>query len=380
MNYPNVIFFPVNNGSSTLLGLGEETFLMFDIKENTDDTDYSIYNYLRDTLPQNNYIRHLSVFALTHADKDHCQGFRDIFQTEKDQDDSKIIIDELWLSPALKNEIVYNGEKPCEDAIAIFEEAERRISLAKKNKDASKLDGNRIKIIGFSEDYKDLPDDNKLFPGETFSYFGKNGNELELFIHGPFKEDLEDENLNRNETSLIVQIGFKINGNTKKILLGGDASASIWEKVYTKSKKNNNLDKLKWDIFLTPHHSSYTFFEESREEARLNPAETSLNILEAGALKCYIISSSRKIRENNYPDNQPPHIQAVRHYRNTANNKKGDFLCTMENIDSKNLLKPILLNLSGNVIQQQSYGANIITNSSISQPAKYGDGGNSFAI
>ena len=373
MNFPNIVFFPVNNGSSTLIGLDKETFLMFDIKESD---EYSISDYLLDKLPKDSRSqRHLSVFALTHADKDHCQGFGEIFQTELSNSTSKIIIDELWLSPALKHEISEDDEKPCDDAIAIFKEAERRISLAKKDSHMANSDGNRIKIIGFSEEYKDLPDDNKLFPGKTFSYGGE-GNNLELFIHGPFREDLEDVNLNRNETSLIVQISFKVNGNiTKRMLLGGDASASIWEKVYERSESNNNLDKLGWDIFLTPHHSSYTFFEESREDARDNPKETSLNLLKAGARGCYIISSSRKIRENNYPDKQPPHIQAVNHYRNTVENKKGNFLCTMENVNEKDLPLPIILSCSGNIIKEQSYGANISIAGLNSQPARYGNGG-----
>ena len=75
------IFWPVGTGDSTTVRVAETVYLQIDLhhmakSEGDDDPAWSVIDALIEILPTAEDRPYLSVFALTHPDLDHCQGFR----------------------------------------------------------------------------------------------------------------------------------------------------------------------------------------------------------------------------------------------------------------------------------------------------------------
>jgi hypothetical protein len=111
-----------------------------------------------------------------------------------------------------------------------------------------------------------------------------------------------------------------------------------------------------WNVFYAPHHGSYKFFtekehEEGREEAKSHPDKDSMEILDRGEKTDWIVCSSRPVKEKNYEDEDPPHIEAVNHYRNKV--EKDKFVCLMQYPNEDNP-DPLVLRLTQNGLQKKS--------------------------
>ena len=97
-------------------------------------------------------------------------------------------------------------------------------------------------------------------------------------------------------------------------------------------------------------------------------------IIERGNNGCELVCSSRPIKEKNYTDEDHPHIQAVKHYRETAENKNGEFVCLMEYQD-KDKPKPLVFRFTDGGPQKKSIGtaaAVAITNKVSASTPRYG--------
>src|SRR5690348_15539059 len=97
-----VVFLPVGTGDSTTIVIDAEHVMQVDLHHMTEaDDDQSthtpVIDVLREILPQQDGHPYLAVFALTHADEDHCRGFGAFL-------DSDILIGELWATPRLWRE------------------------------------------------------------------------------------------------------------------------------------------------------------------------------------------------------------------------------------------------------------------------------------
>jgi hypothetical protein len=87
---------------------------------NEENSKYTpIVDFLKESLPQRNSCPYLAVFALTHADKDHCQGFGTLL-------DSDILIGELWIIPRLWHEHAEDETELYGVARQFHKEADRR--------------------------------------------------------------------------------------------------------------------------------------------------------------------------------------------------------------------------------------------------------------
>ena len=117
----------------------------------------------------------------------------------------------------------------------------------------------------------------------------------------------------RNSSSIVVQARFKDKDTDQDhvtfAIFGGDADHYKWEKIIEISENNNNEKYLKWDLFLAPHHCSWTFFNDVSYDKKENqtPKDYSLKFLndykESGGK---IISSSKKIvKEKPNPPHKP---------------------------------------------------------------------------
>jgi len=367
MKTMQIKFYPVDNGDTTLISLGDETTILIDCKiregeENSAGAKiYAVKKDLLETLKRRDGISFVDAFILTHPDEDHCLGFDKNFYTgdpdeygEKNQDAEEIIIDELWVTP-----MVFDAATN-DDAKAIKKEAERRRKLWEDNKANKNTVGNRIRIIGYNGDerYENLPNH---VPGDILTEInGKTLVDFEFFVHAPFKKQLiaATAEKDKNFSSIVMQAAFKQNPSDNEwstfYLFGGDADHNIWAEILKKSKEHKNEDRLKWDIFLSPHHCSWTYFNNvpySESEENKTPKETSLSILDYKNDNAIIIASCKVIKNN---DDNPPHYQAKAQYLKKV--QEQEFLNTA--IEPNEIQpEPIVLEVTSSGIERIDEGA-----------------------
>lgn len=359
-------FYPVGNGFSGLVTLDATTHILLDLNQKSEEEEQmqgpwaDIHTDLLDVLPLVDGRPWLQVFAHSHPHQDHCLGFDRVFAADpwKDDDETKIGIGELWVTAALFEQDVD------EPAALVQREAIRRLKLwadDAKAEEAKKL-GNRLVVFGYSEneDILKLPEGQRYGAGQVVKTIaGQARDDFEFFVHWPFFIAVEEaaEGADKNEASLVGQMVLADQGSSTRLLFGGDSGCWVWETLYNKSEEKGNLVKLDWDIFIVPHHGSFGFFtnktgDEGRTEARDNPNEACMSILAQGAAGGWIICPSRPIREKNYTDADPPHIQAIRHYRAQAEKLGKDrFVCLMEH-PTEEAPEPFILKLTSTGLQR----------------------------
>lgn len=319
-------FYPVDNADNTLIKLLDDTSIQIDCQirggeENTNGV--KIFDVKKDLLKELKRDRNnnpfVDLFVLSHPHKDHCLGFESNYYGgnpdaygDKNRKNEEILIGELWVTQQLfSNDI-------CEHAKPIRKEAIRRRDLFISNPQKAETYGNRIRIIGYN-DLDNTVEGLHYAPSHIVNKFnGKVSDYIEFFIHAPFKSDLvigKADN-DHNTTSIVFQVSFRITkgGSIKtRAFFGGDADHYIWEKVLRISESNNNQEKLKWDIFLSPHHCSWSFFNDRPYEDNKTPKDYALDLLDYKQTNAYVVASCVKIEDD---DNNPPHHQAKEQYAN----------------------------------------------------------------
>lgn len=337
MSNTKITFYPVGNGDTNLIEFFDGVKMMQDCKfksstENTSD-DYDVVQDLLDNklTSKKHGLPYLNAFVLSHPDQDHCLGFSSKFfvgknpeknePSKEDKENKLILIGELWYSPRVFMEYT---DDLCEDAKTFKKEAERRMKLWKNDDEDKNKAGNRIRIIGYTDDecLKGIPNDRITAPGDELNEIdGKSRSAYRFFIHAPFKDDIEDGS--KNETSIVMHIRIDAGNETDagKVMLGGDAEWRVWEKIMD----NTTDDKyLNWNIFEAPHHCSYTYFADNRDD---EPNQSSLDFLDKMKGNGYVVSSSKTIKKNS--DN-PPCQKAKNRYIEHLTEEE-HFLCTSVN-------------------------------------------------
>lgn len=324
MPNPTIKFYPVGNGDMSLITLADETRILIDCKltkKSDESDDPKIYDVKKDLLKSlqkrdNNY--YVDVFILTHGDKDHCHGFEDNFYqgspekySKSDRDNDLIIMDTMWFSPMIAEQYSNSDE----DAHQC--EAERRLELHRNNDPKKDLPGNRIKIIGYdsNKDYKDL-NHLRAVPGDIVTRFNdRDQTTFSIFIHAPFKIHLDSPDKDRNSASIVFQARFKTyswdTGFCALAMFGGDSDHTTWAQILERTRrfKNDvNHEALNWDIFLAPHHCSWTFFNDTSED---DVKPTSMEALDYARDGAWVVASSKKILNN---DDNPPYADAKKKY------------------------------------------------------------------
>jgi len=353
----SIKFYPVGNGDCDLITIGGASKkMMFDcnFRQKAEEDNDEMYDVLGDLLDNELTTKKcglpfLDAFLLTHPDQDHCRSFADKFYLgdpdavpQSAKDNNKILIGELWYSPRVFEELT--GDLNA-DAKAFKKEAKRRMDIYKSNKNKADKDGNRIRIIGWT-DNPDLEglEDRIVTPGNTISKVnGTNCRYFEMFIHAPFKVDIDGED--RNMTSIASQLRFKSEKNTTdiaRVFLGGDTEWRIMEIIMNETTDD---DYLKWDLMEAPHHCSYKFFADDREE---DPNQASLDFLEKSEDGAFVVSSSKVVKKNS--DN-PPCQKAKNRYTDRVG--ESNFFCTSGEKDD-DTEKPIIFDIEdGEVVLRE---------------------------
>lgn len=350
---PRIKYYPVENGDTSLITLSDETTILVDINitnDSTDEGEEQRYDVLRDLLDfelkKSNKKPFVDVFVLTHPDQDHCRGYEKYFYqgspsdySEEDKKNELIIINELWYTPRVFE--VYTSDLNS-DAKIFKKEAKRRMDLFKDNPEAANCNGNRIRIIGYT-DNKELKglEDRIVTPGNSINEFNEDfKSDFSLFIHAPFKDSIDGDDA--NETSIVFQAKFDVGKQSDACLAfwGGDAGWRVWEKILNMSSDEN----LNWDLFLAPHHCSWKFFNDDSDDEVVDSSNEILNKKRNDNSR--VIVSSKVIKRNS--DN-PPSYKGRNRYVNVVG--ENNFLNTATNPTEKNPL-PIEFEISSDKIEQ----------------------------
>ncbi len=335
-------FFRVDNGDMTLVTFDSGRMLLIDchIRKSADDPDDDtpdVASQLKDRLKKDESGRsYVDAMLLSHPDEDHCRGLKRHFYlgppADIPEDTNKILIHEMWSSPIIFRR-VSKTHTLCDDAKGWNKEAKRRVNLFKDTCKAG--NGDRIRILGEDEDGKtDDLDDILIRAGETLNLInGVNDGTFEALLLAPRPKsdeetDEEEEAVTKNNSSVILRFKLKSGTTTDacRFLTGGDADVGIWERLWTRHKKDPQ-PALAYDILLTPHHCSWRSlswdsWSDWGEDAEVSKdARSALSQTREGAV---IVASSKPIKDD---DGDPPCVRAEREYKAIAKAAKGEFTC-----------------------------------------------------
>ena len=205
---------------------------------------------------------------------------------------------------------------------------------------------------------------------------------LEFFVHSPFKDSLVEgrAEADKNETSIVMQARLKYNSTDTKpsalYLFGGDADHYIWEEIQDQSSAHGNDDKLDFDIFMAPHHCSWTYFNDVpyKKGETDEPVESSKDLIKDHKTKgAVIIASSKQIKDD---DDNPPHYPAKEEYVKLIGSDK--FISLAEEPDTKKP-KPVVYEVTSSGFQRKdknqqngSAGAAIGSSGTTGRKSAYG--------
>lgn len=332
MNKPKITFYPVGNGSMTLIEIfsNPKRVILFDmnIKDAADDDSdketFDVASDLRKRLPEDLEGRpYVDVFIHSHADDDHILGVRKHFhlaeaaewQEPAENDDPMILIHEIWTSSWYRK--IYSDSNPLDvDAKALHKEIRRRINAAKDD------DGNRVRVLGVDHEDYTKDSDFRYEIGKDVSLF--NG-KIVARVLGPIakfesEEDGEEDEGNyeqKNRGSIVLQITIKSNDgrNSAKILMGDDTEVAVWEQM----EKQFAESDLKYDVLLAPHHCSWKSLSrghaEDNDSTVVAGAKKALSHKNEGA---YVVISALSLENENDKKRKKGRERASKEYRTIA--------------------------------------------------------------
>ena len=334
-----LIFWPIGTGDSTTIRVAETVYIQLDIRhmaksEDDDDPAWPVIDELIELLPTYRGKPYLSVFALTHPDLDHCQGFEEL--------NDRVTISELWMSPRTFREFRENDDL-CDDAEAFHEEAMRRVQTAiEAGGDPGR--GHRIRIIGYDEllqepDFEGFPEGLLTIPGHTITTLdGEDHSDVfQAFVHAPFKDDSFGD---RNDCSLAFQVSLYNGNGAGRALLMGDLSYPVIRRIFDRSK----APTLQWNALLAPHHCSKSvmYWKDDGEDDEKLKHDIVRDLGNTALGPGYVVSSSEPVPDTNDPGDNPPHAKAKTQYELIVPN---EFICTHEHPNENNP-EPIIFEVS----------------------------------
>lgn len=353
MTDASVVYFPVRNGDTGRIRLSDGTDIVIDCNITEDSRDaavkyrYDVHAHLLEDVRREDGVPHVDAFILTHPDTDHCRGFKDTFYAgdpskyrDEDLEKGLIVVDELWFTPRIFSPHEEGELAP--SAKLFLKEARRRRELYRSGNPERDEPGNRLRIIGYTDSGENEGlGDIVTVPGRAINEInGKTKQDFSFFVHAPFKEDTDAEDGERNDTSVILQARFDVDGKKSAGLafFGGDAGCAVWRNVLNRSSDED----LWWDLFLAPHHVSWGFFSGERHEDNPEPSDSSLAVLGKRRAGARVVGSCKPIKNDG---NNPPNPAAAQQYKKAVGD--ANFLVTSEIPDEDEPL-PLVFLMSGN--------------------------------
>jgi hypothetical protein len=252
----------------------------------------------------------LDVFVLTHPDVDHVRGFAEVFHTDAPENHAPrtgIMVSEIWCSPyAVNPNYVTDEAKP------LLDEIRRRYRLVDTAQ--GQLLGNRLRILSVGG----RNESGELSSGLRWELLAPTIAEAQI----PKVAPGEPEN-SSNASSLVIRWSVDSGGTSNLILLGGDAIAPVWDRIY---RDNQHLPgRMAWNVLISPHHSSrYALGQKDQQESFHlwpNAVEGLSNRLGSG----WVVSSSKPVLDDG---DDPPSADAKAKYVAILAGASDRFLCT----------------------------------------------------
>ena len=334
---PKLTFYPLGNADCCLIDLENRQKILFDYADVGDSID--LPEKLREDLEEAEKDSY-DVVAFTHADKDHTKGLSKFFyleHAEKYQDEERIKIDTLWVPAA----IILETSPSSEDHRILRQEARHRLK-----------EGEGIRVFSKPELLEDwlkkqglkLKDRIDLIThaGETVPGYDKSSEGVEFFVHAPFSKSIDNEEIDRNKASLVVQATFEIEDEETQLIMGADINHEVWTDIVRVTQYHNQHDRLKWDIFKISHHCSYTALSDTKGETKTTPVSKVKWLFEQGHDEAILVSTSDSIPTAN--TTQPPHRQAANYYKDAVKDIDGEFKVTMEH-PKKSAPEPLVITI-----------------------------------
>ncbi len=180
-----LVFWPVGTGDSTTILVTEGAVIQVDLNhlvdaEGESDPRYPMIDELIELLPVKDGKPYLAVFIATHADNDHCRGFKRLLE------EACVVIGELWFTPRLIADIdTEDPDSLSKDAVALRDEALRRLGVYRRSSNVAS--GDRIRVIGYHEslegDFAGLGDAVSIPGTEVTVFDGTERNRTSIGLH-----------------------------------------------------------------------------------------------------------------------------------------------------------------------------------------------------
>jgi hypothetical protein len=174
---------------------------------------------------------------------------------------------------------------------------------------------------------------------------------------------------------VVFQATFLEGGRETRALFMSDIDYDSIQQIVKISKAHKNEDRLLWDIFKIPHHSSYTAIGPDKGEDETKPVDEVKWLCETqGQDRNTMMSTSWSIPikgSDEDKDVQPPHRQAAAYYRRVASAKDGQFKVTMD-LPSASKPKPTTIEITDRGARLLTVSATVGAASIVSTPARAG--------
>lgn len=339
-----IAFYPLGCADTTRINLGNGRKVLFDYAHMRNDNGRRLWygtdiedlrcelpKLLREDLADRDYY---DVVAFTHLDQDHTHRADEFFHLEYSasfQGGERIKMNTMWVPAAA---LVENCTHLDTSAYRIQREVRHRFDNGSGVVIYSRPGHIKAWCERTGRDFESkkhlIRDAGECAPGFTLD-----GDGLEFFVHAPLAWRAADGSLDdRNDHCLVMQALFEVSGVKTSLLLTSDALKGTLGDIVQTTKRHHNEDRLKWDIYKTPHHGSYRSVGPIKGEDYTQPTEDIKWLLETqGQERGLQVCSS----ERNPPkgtdedkDDYPPHRQALAYYEDVRSSKDGRLEVTME--------------------------------------------------
>lgn len=345
-----VTIYPLGNADTTRIDLAGGKKILIDYADTRDPDDPSdkrvdLPSKLREDLDEAGRDSY-DIVAFTHIDWDHICGASDFFhfrRFNKYQGGNRIRMNTLWVPAAAILEEGVDG-----DARIIRQEARYRL-----------IRGEGIRVFsspGLLDDWlrdKGINPESRrhLFTdaGELAPEFDLRTDGVEFFVHSPHATRSDQgELVNRNSDAIALQATFLVGGRKTRMHFFSDLKYEDIARIvqiteYHGRGNEQRLERLQWDLFHLPHHSSYTALGPDKGENITEPVSRVKRLYEEyGNDRGRMISTSDPIPSED--TEQPPHRQAAAYYESVADALQGEYLVTMDH-PSKADPEPIVIEI-----------------------------------
>ena len=338
--------FPLGNADTTRIDLEGGEKVLFDFAAtrcagDQDDLRLDLPVELRADLKEAKR-DYYDVVAFTHLDSDHICGSSEFFHlqhADKYQSEGRIKIRELWVPAAA---IIEEG---CEDEDRVIRaEARHRLKAGNDIRVFSRPDKLKewLKGEGLTLESRShlITDAGQLIPG-----FSLANQQVEFFVHSPFATRVnENELVDRNVDSLVVQATFVSGGVLTRLFMGSDLDHEALQDIVNITRAKKREERLANDITKICHHCSYTALGPEKGKEETEPvAEVKWMFEDNLPASAILVSTSKPIPPDD-SDKQPPHRQAAAYYDDCAQKVNGQFKVTME-YPSKSKPEPLVIEI-----------------------------------